>query len=92
MKKSGDPNLAFWIINEAVQVQKLTPKNLVQQAWLVQGGLTQLKGYARRRENIEILDEIKNKELAQLPRSEKGVLQEEPGYSIAVTLMKQALN
>jgi len=87
MKKSGDPNLTFWICNEAVTIFKLQPKNLVQQASLVPQGLAHLKAYARRREEIEILAEIKVKELVSVPRGDKGELLDEPGLGIAITSM-----
>lgn len=92
MKKSGDPNLTFWICNEAVTIFKLQPKNLVQQASLVPSGLAHLKAYARRREEIEILAELKIKELASVPRGEEGKPLEEPGLAIAITSMMQAYN
>jgi hypothetical protein len=50
-------------------------------------GLAHLKAYARRREEIEILAEIKIKELASVPKGDKGQLLDEPGLAIAITSM-----
>jgi hypothetical protein len=56
-----DPNVGFWVCNEAMKSPDMTPKALAGIASQMDDGLKTLQGYALRRKNIELLAEIKNK-------------------------------
>jgi hypothetical protein len=71
----------------------MTVKNFVLSVSRVPDGLKVLKGFAMRRGEVELLSEIKDKELELLPRVEGGQGQEhDPGLMSAKTLIVQAYN
>lgn len=70
----------------------MTNKNLVLTCSRVPEGLKVLKGFAMRTDDVDLLSEIKNKELETIPRQENGQPCLDPGLMAACAHIKQAYN